>query len=244
MTRLPDIAQLTDVSTVYQRTRHGKKLNACVQVYIDESGSMDANYAEGKPLMTIAATAAACLSKAMDQLQIPHQLLAYCRTPKLIKNWRGKWQNAHLRDIAPAGSTHVPNALEVGIPLMLGRREARKIAIVLTDGDMAANHSFWKTNGDWSKLKKQGVEVYAIGLSTTVLCPDAKIPSVDWWNCVGAGDVVSHYKDEDDYKRGAEPYKKTVGINGGIDNVQPETLVPQLAKHLVEVFTQGREVIR
>jgi len=250
MKRLTDIAQLTDVTNVYQKTRKGKKLDSCVQIYIDESGSMGAHTEvtddKGKAYtrMSVAATAAAVVSKSMDQLQIPHQLLAYCSRVRLIKNWRGKWQNSQLESIASTGGTHVPSALEAGVPHMLNRREARKIAIVITDGDLSADDAFYHLGGSLAKMRAKGVEVYAVGLDTQVLCPDPKRPNIDWWGTVGVGPVVKHYGGRSTADRGGKPKSETVGFHGGIDNVQADTLVNQLTRHLVDVFTQGREVVR
>ena len=36
----------------------------------------------------------------------------------------------------------------------------------------------------------------------------------------------------------------TGGIDGGIDNVNDKELIPKLAKHLANVFTEGREAIQ
>ena len=248
MRKLHQIAQLTDVNTVYKRTTRGKKLDACVQIYIDESGSMNSNY-EGEngqyyDRMSYAAAAAACLSKAMDQLRIPHQLLYYTGKVYIGKNWKGKWQKAGLEDARPCGGTDVPTALKRGLPLMENRREQRKIAIVITDGDMSTSDEFWQTGGKWSKLRREGYEVYAIGLMTQVLTSNPKQPNHEWWGSIGVGETVYHYANEECFKRGRKPHRQTVGIHGGIDNVKPDTMIPQLAKHLVEVFTEGREVIR
>lgn len=244
ITRLHDIAQMTDVNTVYERNRKGKKLDVCVQVYIDESWSMHESVG-GHRLMGYAAAAAAVLSKSMDQLRIQHQLLVFTQEVKVIKGWRGKWQNAHLNDLGPTDGTKVPAALRDGLKLMKDRREKRKIAIVLTDGDMSSTDSFWNKGNKWEKLKRQGFEVYAIGLMNKVLSSDPNYPNHDWRRCVGVGDTVYHYHSEIDFKKGIkESHSKTVGINGGIDNVNPKTMIPQLSKHLVEVFTEGRQVIR
>jgi hypothetical protein len=247
MHKIHQIAQLTDVNTVYKRTTRGKKLDACVQIYIDESGSMNSNSVHnGKSYnrMSYAAAAAACLSKAMDQLRIPHQLIYYTCEIYLGKNWKGKWQKAMLEDACPCGGTNVPYALRSGLKMMKGRREQRKIAIVITDGDMATTDPFWRTNGQWAKLRREGYEVYAIGLMTQVLTSNPKQPNHEWWGSVGVGETVYHYANEGAYKSGSKPIRQSVGINGGIDNVKPDTMIPQLAKHLVEVFTEGREVIR
>ena len=250
MKRLTDIAQLTDVTNVYQKTRKGKKLDSCVQIYIDESGSMGCNSgvkdSKGRPysMMAVAATAAAVVSKSMDQLQIPHQLLAFCGLVRVIKNWRGKWQNSQLESMAHAGGTHAPCALEAGVPLMMNRREARKIAIVITDGDLSTQDPFYKLGGRLAKMRAQGVELYAVGLETKVLCSDPKRPNIDWWGAVGVGPVVKRYRSRREADQGGKPQSETVGFNGGIDNVQADTLVSQLTKHLVDVFTQGREVVR
>ena len=248
MRKLHQIAQLTDVNTVYKRTTRGKKLDACVQIYIDESGSMNSNY-EGEDgqyydRMSYATAAAACLSKAMDQLRIPHQLIYYTCKIYIGKNWKGRWQKAGLEDARPCGGTDVPTALKRGLPLMANRREQRKIAIVITDGDMSTSDEFWQTGGKWSELRRKGYEVYAIGLMTQVLTSNPKQPNHEWWNSIGVGETVYHYANEGAFKSGSKPHRQTVGINGGIDNVKPDTMIPQLAKHLVEVFTEGREVIR
>ena len=247
MRKLHQIAQLTDVNTVYKRTTRGKKLDACVQIYIDESGSMnDDVIVKGKKFicMPYAAAAAACLSKAMDQLRVPHQLIYFTSRISIGKDWKGKWQNAGLEHARPCQGTYAPNALEKGLPLMAHRREQRKIAIVITDGDMSTNDKFWEPNGKWAKLRREGYEIYAIGLMTRVLTSNPKNPTHEWCRSIGIGEIINHYYQYSDYKNGLPPRYQTVGINGGIDNVQPDTMIPQLAKHLVEVFTEGREVIR
>ena len=127
---------------------------------------------------------------------------------------------------------------------MAHRREQRKIAIVITDGDMSTNDKFWEPNGKWEKLRREGYEIYAIGLMTRVLTSNPKNPTHEWCRSIGIGEIINHYYQYSDYKNGLPPRYQTVGINGGIDNVQPDTMIPQLAKHLVEVFTEGREVIR
>jgi len=249
MKRLPDIARLTDIQNVYQNVTHGKALNACVQIYIDTSGSMlDPVYnADGKnagQLMQIAAGAAAVLSNTFDYLRIPHQLICYESHTRVIKNWGSRWKDTRLADVEPIGGTNIPRALSSAIHLMQARREKRKIAIVLTDGDMSSYDSFYHVGGELETMKRKGVEVYAIGLGVRVVCSDPNNPSIDYNNCVGVGDRVQRYRSKQEYELGSKPISTTVGVNGGIDCVTGDTLLPKLSQHLVHVFTEGRQIVR
>lgn len=162
----------------------------------------------------------------------------------MIKNWRSRWKDTKLADVEPIGGTNIPRALESAVHLMQARREKRKIAIVLTDGDMSSYDSFYHVGGELEKMKRKGVEVYAIGLGVRVVCSDPNNPSIDYNNCVGVGDRVQRYRSKQEYELGSKPISTTVGINGGIDCVTGDTLLPKLSQHLVHVFTEGRQVVR
>lgn len=249
MKRLPDIARLTDIQNVYQNVTHGKALNSCVQIYIDASGSMhttttDSNGFSIGYVMEVAAATAAVLSNTFDFLKIPHQLITYDDTPYVIKNWRSKWKDSQLKHVMPTASTNIPYSLRCGLPQMMNRREKRKIAIVITDGDMSSHDDFYEVGGDLERFKRKGVELYAIGLGVQVVCSDPKNPTVDYTGCVGVGDRIQRYPCKKHYELGGDPNGTYVGFNGGIDNVKPDSLLRQLSQHLVHVFTEGRQVVR
>ena len=95
------------------------------------------------------------------------------------------------------------------------------------------------------EFKKRGVEFYAIGINTSnVLARDPKNPTVDYWGAVGVGDRIEKYYNENDYRSGNTPNRITTGFNGGIDSVDCTNLLPKLSEHLVDVLTQGRQVVR
>jgi hypothetical protein len=254
MKRLPDIAQLNDISSIYQRVTKGRKLDACVQIYIDESHSMSNRFdcptkgrRKGDSRMAVAAATAAVLSTVFDQLRIPHQLIVFSKKTRVIKNWRGKWKQSQLESIQHHDVTNAPDSLRFGLPQMAERRERRKIAVMITDGDMSTDDSFWKIGGEFEQRKKQqGVELYAVGLGTSVLRntdsdrrlklerygPHDKTP-------IGCGNRVEVIGND------GSVVLTRCGIDGGVDNVNDaEQLIPKLAEHLADVLTQGREVVR
>jgi len=252
MKRLPDIAQLNDISSIYQRVTKGRKLDACVQIYIDESRSMSSRFdcpvkgrLKGHSRMRIAAATAAVLSTVFDQLRIPHQLVVFSTDTRVIKNWRGKWKQSQLESIMPDNNTNAPKSLRFGLPQMAERRERRKIAVMITDGDMSTADSFWEIGGEFEKWKKQqGVELYAVGLGTSVLRntdSDRRLKREYSLNQtpIGCGSRVEVVDDA------GKVVQTRCGIDGGVDNVNDaEQLIPKLAEHLADVLTQGREVVR
>ena len=159
-----------------------------------------------------------------------------------------------LRHAAGAGGTDAPNALATCVPKMLReRRESRKVAIVMTDGDLSTLDDFYDYlpngynphSGLLREFKKRGVEFYAIGINTSkVLVCDPKKPTVDYWGAVGVGDRIERYHNEASYRSGQSHYRTSVGFNGGIDSVDCTNLLPKLSEHLVDVLTQGRQVVR
>ena len=252
MKRLPDIAQLNDISNVYQRVTQGRKLDACVQIYIDESHSMNARFdcptkgqKKGDSRMAVAAATAAVLSTVFDQLRIPHQLIVFSEETRVIKNWRGKWKQSQLESIKHSESTNAPDSLRVGLPQMAERRERRKVAVMITDGDMSTVDKFWSIGGEFEKWKKQhGVELYAVGLGTSVLRNtdnDRRLKQVKHGRDqtpIGCGkrvEVINHTGDV---------VLTRCGVDGGVDNVNDKELIPKLTKHLACVFTEGREAVQ
>lgn len=248
LTRLTDICQLTDVNTIYKRIKTAKRLDVCVQIYIDESGSMNdrCSLPNGKrgDRMQIAAATAACLSKVMRQLKIPHQLIVFSYSTRVVKNWQSRWEDSQLVDAAPDGGTYAPNALSQRLPDMANRREKRKVVVVLTDGDLSEGNDFYSIGGELESYKRKGYEFYSVGLGCQVLSCNPSTPDIDYWSCVGVGNRVRHWVNEDSWRRGEKHIRETVGFNGGIDNVTGKNLLPKLSEHLVEVFTQGRQSIR
>ena len=258
LTRMTDIVQMTDITTVYKRITKGRSLDVCVQIYIDESGSMSSKAGKGEdddiPKMSVAAAASAAMSKVMRQLDIKHQLIVYDNDCRIIKNWRSNWEHSMLQHAAGAGGTDAPNALATCVPKMLKeRRESRKVAIVITDGNLSTWDDFYDYHakqhipysGLLRQFKERGVEFYAIGINTSnVLVCDPKKPTVDYWGAVGVGDRIDKHKNINDYRSGNPPFKITTGFNGGIDSVDCTNLLPKLSEHLVDVLTQGRQVVR
>lgn len=239
MQRLTDIGTLSDVQNVYQRVTKGKSLNACVQVYIDTSGSMSSD-----GLLTAAVVTAGVLGTVFESLRVPYQLIAFDEYAYTIKNWASKWRNCDLRSVDSGGATNAPRALQGSIPDMLNRREKRKIAIIATDGDLSSGHDLYDKGGALTQWKKSGVELYAIGLGARVLCSDPSLPHIDFWNTVGVGNHVEHYNGEKDYLNGNSPCHISEGFNGGIDEVDASTLLPKLSAHIVDVFTEGRQTVK
>lgn len=244
MRRLTDIVGMTDVSTVYQQHTRGTALDACVQLYIDCSGSMQGSADNHASLMERAVAVAACMSKVLERLRIPLQLITYDDTVRVIKQWSSRWEKSRLSDVVEDGNTDVPNALLSEVPAMMRRREQRKVAFIITDGNLSAPDPLYNVNGELGKWKKRGFEVYAIGLNTNCLiCPDVRRPNHDYWKTVGIGDRVFHWKNRGAYESNAPHYKETVGFNGGIDEVDASNLLPKLSSLMVSVLTQGRQSI-
>ena len=238
MQRLTDIGTLSDIQNVYQRVAKGRALNACVQVYVDCSISMHGHR------MTAAVVTAAVLGTVFESLRVPYQLIAFEDCSRVIKNWSGKWRNSDLTSLDVCGGTNSPRSFRSCIPNMLSRREQRKIAIILTDGDLSSTNDMYDKGGDLTQWKKAGVEMYAIGIYEQVLCCDPALPHVDYWNTVGVGNHVEHYGSQTSYNAGAKPDRISEGFNGGIDNVSSDTLLPKLSAHVVDVFTEGRQTIK
>ena len=249
MSRLVDIAQKTDIQTVYKRIVRGKKLDACIQIYVDSSGSMSAEVrgesgSEVGCRRDFAVATSAILSTAFEYLKIPFQIISYDTKSSLIKGWRTKWKSSHLRNMYQGGWTDITKALCKHVPQMFQRKEQRKIAICITDGDLSIGSMLYAEQGLLSKWKRAGLEAYAIGLGMKVLCSDKSIPHVSWSKTVGCGNRVERYGTREEYENGTPPYDVTVGFTGGIDDVSGEDLLPKLSAHLVEIFTEGRQTIK
>ena len=250
--RLADIGSMSDVVSCYKKTTKGQTLNAALQIYVDVSGSMDGGY-----MLETASAASVCISKALQSLRVPHQVIEFTSRSKVVKDWKGKIEDCRMEDAGTTGGTHAPRALCYGVPSLLKRREGRKIILVLTDGDLGSGYNrkdkFYSIGGILDTWRRRdGVEFYAIGLGVQCVASDPKRPSKPYnyddetgqvFQPVGIGKRVTHYKrksDADNNYRG----RKAVGLDGGIDNVTSKNLIEKLSKHLVEVLTEGRQVVR
>lgn len=244
MRRLTDIVGMTDVSTVYQQRSRGRALDVCVQLYVDCSGSMNSKADHGATLMQRASAVAACMAKVLEQLRVPMQIITYDDRVRIIKTWSSRWAKSQLSDVDFAGGTDAPTALGEAVPEMLRRREQRKIAFIITDGDLSAADPLYRVGEDLERWKKRGVEVYAIGLDINCLiCPNTSRPHHDYWGVVGVGDRVFHWVNREAYEMNQPHAYETVGFNGGIDEVSGSNLLPKLSSLMVSVLTQGRQSI-
>ena len=120
------------------KTTMGKTLSTAVQLYIDVSGSMNTRvegWTEKKADLQMRLCVA--LGNVLERLRIPFQLIAYSESVYLLKNFQNRMSRSPFWEFdMTAGNTKLAHAMEIGFPLLAERRERRKVAIVLTDGDV------------------------------------------------------------------------------------------------------------
>ena len=171
---------------VFYKMRDGKKLNTCVSIVIDESGSMDGEQEESVRCLAIA------LAECLTKLNIPFEIAGFSTTGriprdtpywitrsnpmivKLYKSFEERYQPVRTRlGSISSYNNHVDGeALEMMAYRMRNRKEQRKVIISLSDGEPYAgqgNSMAFRNNLKRvvKKLCATGYEVYGFGINTT-----------------------------------------------------------------------------
>lgn len=170
---------------VFYKTTDGKELNTCVGLVVDESGSMGGKIRHTVPLVCV-------LSSCLDKVGIPFSVIGtttkrimddahpvFTRYNPIVYNLYKKFEEplASVRNRFGSISCHDNNvdgeALETMARIMSNRRERRKVIISICDGEPCAGHGFSNdaemgTNliNVCGRLRKNGFEVYSIGICT------------------------------------------------------------------------------
>ncbi len=170
---------------VFCKTRPGEKLDAAIEIIIDESGSMG-NYLDVQ-LVAIA------VGEALSQINIPFEItgtttkhLGGCGCPSLdgftrtnpivynhYKGFHETWISVRHRITQTAARFHNVDgeAVEFAAYRLAQRKESRKIILSLSDGEPCAGHGndsdMCKNLRDvCNRVRKNGIEVYSIALGT------------------------------------------------------------------------------
>ncbi len=148
--RFSDIAQGTNLSGLYHQRTQGKALRVACQIYIDLSGSMRGEvknkdtgvvYMENGAKVsrfTLVERLCYALGLTLEQLHVPYQVIGFSQASVLLKNFNGRISNSPLNQfyIDHDASTYLGSSLELGLPMLAKRHEPRKLAFILTDGDV------------------------------------------------------------------------------------------------------------
>jgi hypothetical protein len=139
MERLTDIGAGINLSGLFQRVKAGRRLSVAVQIYGDVSMSMDhRNGAERRCDRQFRLCVA--LGTVLERLRVPFQIIFYDDRRYMMKDFQTRLCNSAMWKFPlRKGNTDLPNAMLNGLPMLMGRREDRKLAIVITDGDIGAD---------------------------------------------------------------------------------------------------------
>lgn len=156
--RLIDVVRGTNLDSVRELPVRGSKVNAAVQLHIDASGSMGGH---GDRQETACALATA-LGNAFERLKVPLQIVAFDDSPVLVKDWNTKIKDTKVAQVLMGGGTNLPLSLAQSLPSLMKRKEKRKVQVILTDGSISANHSWW--DGVKELRLRKGYECYGFGV--------------------------------------------------------------------------------
>jgi len=156
--RLVDVVRGTNLDSVRELPVRGSKVNAAVQLHIDASGSMGGH---GDRQETACALATA-LGNAFERLKVPLQIVAFDDSPVLVKDWNTKIKDTKVAQVLMGGGTNLPLSLAQSLPSLMKRKEKRKVQVILTDGSISANHSWW--DGVKELRLRKGYECYGFGV--------------------------------------------------------------------------------
>lgn len=146
MERLTDIATGTNLRGLFMKTTSGRALSVACQIYIDVSGSMrghcdDTRERKGTGTVKEILQMRLCvaLGTVLERLRVPYQLIAFDDQPTMLKDFDNRLSRSLFWnfDMSHGGTTLI-NAMQAGFPLLQARREHRKVAIILTDGDVGS----------------------------------------------------------------------------------------------------------
>ena len=170
---------------VFYKVRDGKKLNTCVSIVIDESGSMCGEQEKSVRCLSIA------LAECLTKLNIPFEIAGFSTTGcipsdvpywitrsnpmiiKLYKSFDERYQAVRTRlgNISSYNNHVDGEALEMMAYRMRNRKEQRKVIISLSDGEPYAGQGYSITFQNnlkrvVKKLCSTGFEVYGFGINT------------------------------------------------------------------------------
>lgn len=170
---------------VYYKEEEGIKLDTCVSILLDESGSMGSRI-ESYKLLAIA------LSEALAQIGIPFEIIGHTaygsipydrrmighmrQIPIVLKQYKafGETFNlvrGRLDAIRGSGENVDGEALGYICNRILTRREKRKVVFVLSDGEPASGENIddqlsYHLKETIKENEKKGCEIYGFGIGT------------------------------------------------------------------------------
>jgi len=174
---------------VFYKTRKGEKLETAVEIIIDESGSMGG---QAVPVRLVAIAVA----EALTQLNIPFEITGTTtkhmgsgpvpldgldRTNPLIynhyKTFSQQWHSVKQSIVHSGSHNHNVDGevVEWATRRLLGRSEARKVVLSLSDGQPESGHGNSTVMGrnivrSCERARDAGVEVYGFGIGTVAPC--------------------------------------------------------------------------
>jgi hypothetical protein len=136
--RFQDIAAGINLTGLYTQRQSGQAMSTAVQLYLDCSGSTNAadTGMRGFNRLDAITEVGAAVSHVLRQLRVPHQIILFRNCSCLIKDWDGRLPAHALSEVKPGGGTYLGSCMRNGLPEFDTRHERRKVAFILTDGDV------------------------------------------------------------------------------------------------------------
>ena len=152
----------TPEPTIWGTRQNVKAVNTALQVLVDLSGSMNDTASSWSKAQAVAYAMAKALQ---GKVGVAVKVDAYGYLHIIpIMGW-GERPNSERFRVSPSGGTPTGNAIFTVLPDLLGRKEAKKILVVITDGDPDDKAS---TSRMITTAREGGVIVLGIGI-----CVDA-----------------------------------------------------------------------
>lgn len=138
-----------------QRGKEAEGLSTAISLLLDQSGSMG-------NIMEVAKDACFALSTALAKFTgagVAFELASFNGSMTVIKAWETTWASRkdHFAGIKPTGGTHFQSTLLEASKGLIQRREERKIAFFITDGDIGVDSMLC-----FDTLRKEGIEIRCV----------------------------------------------------------------------------------
>lgn len=132
-TKVSELASASNLDRVFFTVTNAKRLNACVQIIMDCSGSM--SYGAGSAMDT-QNQVVFLLATVLEKLRVPTQIVTHTGVCHVVKDWHEKLDGHRLLTMGATGGNCLPAVMERAVKEFDGRRESRHIQIVMNDGDI------------------------------------------------------------------------------------------------------------
>lgn len=122
---------------VFRQKHEGKAISTAVQFVVDMSGSMRDALANKVTRHDAAFGLIYGMGDLLDEYEVPFQVMAYSDAYADVKKFEEEWSSVRRRYAVPAlsGGTYTGIAVQKSLGELVVRPEARKLLIVITDGD-------------------------------------------------------------------------------------------------------------